>query len=176
MLTENVSPSRSNSPFPTLNTLPPVHSMIESQVILPVRPLDSKSAGEPDEHSLALLTSEMENLVIENRLSAAPPSSDLGRARDIVVKRVKAKAKAQVQVHERPGPRRRAFSQRSISTIQLPSPVSPTLRPFGSRTDVEVIDVDALPDAECRVKQEWKERGILRSETLAYLRARSKSY
>ena len=146
--------------------------MIESQVMLPVRPLGSKGSGDQDEHSLALLTREMENLVIENRLSTAPTSSNIGHARDIVVKRVKAKAKAQVQ--ERPGPRRRALSQRSISTIQLPSPVSPASRPFGICTDVEVIDVDALPDAECRPKQELKERGNLRSE--AYLRARSKSY
>jgi len=156
-----------------------LHSMIESQVILPVRPLDSKSSGDPDEHSLALLEREMENLVIENRLSAAPASSDLGQARDIVVKRVKAKAKAQAQVQERPGPRRRAFSQRSMSTIQLPSPISPAPRPFGISTNVEVIDVDALPDVECRPKQELKERGNLRSEagqSLAYLRARSKSY
>jgi DNA-binding transcriptional MocR family regulator len=150
--------------------------MIESQVILPVKPLGSKSAGDPDEHSLALLTHEMENLAIENRLSAAPASSDLGRARDVAIQRAKAKAKAQVQ--ERPGPRRRTGSQRSMSTIQIPSPISPALRPFGGGSpDVEVIDVDALPDAECRVKRELKERGSLRSEqTLAYLRARSKSY
>lgn len=164
--------------FPFLNTLPLVHSMIESQVILPVKPPGSKGAGDPDEHSLALLTREMENLVIENRLAATPASSDLGRARDIVIKRVKAKAKAQVQ--ERPGPRRRAFSQRSIGTIQLPSPVSPAPRPFGSSTGVEVIDVDALPDAECRAKQELNEQGKLRSEVgpalATYLRARSKSY
>lgn len=153
-----------------------LHSMIESQVILPVKPLGSKSAGDPDEHSLALLTHEMENLAIENRLSAAPASSDLGRARDVAIQRAKAKAKAQVQ--ERPGPRRRTGSQRSMSTIQIPSPISPALRPFGGGSpDVEVIDVDALPDAECRVKRELKERGSLRSEqTLAYLRARSKSY
>ena len=152
--------------------------MIESQMILPVKPHGSKGAGDPDEHSLALLTREMENLVIENRLAAAPASSDLGRARDIVIKRVKAKAKAQVQ--ERPGPRRRAFSQRSMSAIQLPSPVSPALRPFGSSTDVEVIDVDALSDAECQTTQEWKEQTNLRSETgpalATHLRARSKSY
>ncbi|KAH9047321.1 hypothetical protein EDB84DRAFT_510187 [Lactarius hengduanensis] len=155
-----------------------LHSMIESQVILPVKPLGSKGAGDPDEHSLALLTREMENLVIENRLAASPASSDLGRARDIVVKRVKAKALARVQ--ERPGPRRRAFSQRSMSTIQLPSPVSPVPRPFGSSTDVEVIDVDALPDAECRVKQELNQQAKLHSEAgpalTTYLRARSKSY
>lgn len=149
-----------------------IHSMIESQVILPVKPLGSKSAGDPDEHSLALLTREMENLVIENRLSAAPASSDLGRARDFAVQRVKAKAKAQVQ--ERPGPRRRTCSQRSMNTIQIPSPISPTLRPFGGSTDVEVIDVDALPDAEGRAKQELKERGSL--QTVAHIRARSKSY
>ncbi|KAI9465164.1 hypothetical protein BJY52DRAFT_1388153 [Lactarius psammicola] len=178
---KNVDRERESLPhalFLLLNTLPLVHSMIESQVILPVKPLGSKGAGDPDENSLALLTREMENLVIENRLAATPASSDLGRARDIVVKRVKAKAKAPVL--ERPGPRRRAFSQRSIGTIQLPSPVSPTPRPFGSSTGVEVIDVDALPDAECRAKQELNEQGRLRSEagpTLAtYLRARSKSY
>jgi hypothetical protein len=149
--------------------------MIESQVILPVKTPGSKSAGDPDEHSLALLTHEMENLVIENRLSAAPASSDLGRARDVAIQRAKAKVKAQVQ--ERPGPRRRTGSQRSMSTIQIPSPISPALRPFGGNTNVEVIDVDALPDAEYRAKRELKERGSLRSEqTLAYLRARSKSY
>lgn len=151
--------------------------MIESQVILPVKPLGSKSSGDPDEHSLTLLTHEMENLVIENRLSAAPASSDLGRARDIVAQHVRAKAKAQVQAQERPGPRRRTCSRRSISTIQIPSPISPALRPFSSSGDVEVIDVDALPDAECQAKQELKERGSLRSDqTLAYVRARSKSY
>ncbi|KAH9072788.1 DnaJ-domain-containing protein, partial [Lactarius deliciosus] len=69
------------------NTRPSVHSMIESQVILPVKTLGSKGVGDQDEHSLALLTREMENLVIENRLAASPASSDLGRARDIVVKR-----------------------------------------------------------------------------------------
>jgi hypothetical protein len=163
-------------PFLLLNTHPSVHTMIESQMIQHVKPHGSKGAGDPDEHSLALLTREMENLVIENRLAAAPASSDLGRARDIVIKRVKAKA----QVLERPGPRRRAFSQRSMSSIQLPSPVSPALRPFGSSTDVEVIDVDALPDAECQATQEWKEQGNLRSEAgpalATHLRARSKSY
>ncbi len=146
-------------------------------MILPVKPLSSKSAADPDEYSLALLTQEMENLVIENRLSTVPAASDLGRVRDMVIKRVKAKAKA--QVHEKPGPRRRAFSQRSIGSIQLQSQA---LRPFGDSTNVEVIDVDALPDAECRVKQEYlgrKEQRNLRSEagqTLATcLRARSKS-
>jgi len=160
-----------------LNVDRELHSMIESQVILPIKPLGSKSAGDPDDDSFALLTREMENLVIENRLSAAPASSDLGRAREIAVQRMKAKAKAQVQ--ERPDPRRRAFSQRSISTIQLPSPISTALRPFVNRTNVEVIDVDALPDTECQTKQGLKERGSLRSEagqTSAHLRARSKSY
>ena len=159
-------------------TLPSVHSMIETQVILPVKPHGSKGAGDRDELSLALLTHEMENLVIENRLATAPASSDLGRARDIVIRRVKAKAKAQVQ--ERPGPRRRALSQRSMSTIQLPSPVSPALRPFGGSAEAEVIDVDALPDAEYQATQEWKEQGNLRSEAglalATSIRARTKSY
>jgi hypothetical protein len=149
--------------------------MVETQM-LSVKPLGSKRAGDPDEHTMELLTREMEHLVIENRLATVPAVSDLGRARSNVVKRVKA------QAEERPHLRRRTLSQRSIGSGQLPSPVSPALKPFGNSQEVDVIDVDALPDEESQLKQQRViriERESLRSEAgptfATYLRARSKS-
>ena len=50
--------------------------MIESQAMLSVNLLGSKSAGDLDEHSLALLTCEMENLVLRITSSAAAASSN----------------------------------------------------------------------------------------------------
>jgi hypothetical protein len=145
--------------------------------MLSLKPLGSKRAGDPDEDTLELLTHEMEHLVIENRLAAAPATSDLGRARSMVVARVRS------QALERPMPRRRTSSQRSVGSGQLPSPISPELKPFGSSEYVEVIDVDALPDEESRTK---RQRGIVKEQgsylrleagpTFAtYIRARSKS-
>ncbi|KAI0300441.1 hypothetical protein B0F90DRAFT_1817509 [Multifurca ochricompacta] len=152
-----------------------LHNLIDTHM-LSVKQPGSRRAGDPDERTLEHLTHEMENLVIENRLAAAPAVSDLGRARSNVVQRLKA------QTQEQPGPRRRT-SQRSIGLSQLPSPVSPTLRPFGNNRDIEVIDVDALQDAEPQPTQQlavMKEHGNLRSEAgsgfATYTRARSKSY
>ncbi|KAH9966286.1 hypothetical protein BJV74DRAFT_286356 [Russula compacta] len=151
-----------------------LHNMVEMQM-LSVKPPGSKRAEDPDEHTLELLTHEMEHLVIENHLAVVPPISDLARARSNVVKRVKA------QAQERPRLRRRTLSQRSTGLDQLPSPVSPALRPSRNNADVEVIDVDALPDEGSQrkerglmIKQEksWSEAG----PTFAtYIRARSKS-
>ncbi|KAI0292818.1 hypothetical protein BC826DRAFT_969484 [Russula brevipes] len=152
-----------------------LHTMVETQM-LSVKPLGSKRAGDPDEHTMELLTREMEHLVIENRLTTVPAMSDLGRARSNVVKRVKA------QAEERPHLRRRTLSQRSIGSGQLPSPVSPALKPFGNSQEVDVIDVDALPDEESQLKQQRViriERESLRPEAgptfATHLRARSKS-
>jgi len=153
-----------------------LHNIVEMQM-LSLKPLGSKRAGDPDEHTLELLTCEMEHLVIENRLAAASAMSDLGRARSMVVARVRS------QALERPRPRSRTSSQRSIGSGQLPSPVSPELKPYGSSVDVEVIDVDALPDEESQTKQR---RGIVKrqgncsrleaeSTFATYIRARSKS-
>jgi hypothetical protein len=144
--------------------------------MLSVKPFGSKRAEDPNEHTLELLTHEMERLVIENRLAAVPAMSDLGRARSIVVKRVKA------QAEEKPCLRRRTLSQRSIGSDQLPSPISPALKPFEGNSEVEVIDVDALPDENSQSKQ-WRAMGSkqenLRLESgptfAAYMRARSRS-
>jgi len=65
--------------------------MVETQM-LSVNPLGSKRTADPDEHTLELLTREMEHLVIENRLASVPTISDLGRARNNVVKHVKAQS------------------------------------------------------------------------------------
>lgn len=148
--------------------------MVEMQM-LSVKPSGSKRAEDPDEHTLELLTHEMEHLVIENRLAVVPPISDLGRARSNVIKRVKA------QAQEKPRLRRRTLSQRSTGLGQLPSPVSPASRPSRNNSDVEVIDVDALPDEGSQPKERglmveqeksWSEAG----PTFAtYIRARSKS-
>lgn len=144
--------------------------------MLSVKPFGSKRAEDPDEHTLELLTHEMERLVIENRLAAVPAMSDLGRARSNVVKCVKALAQ------EKPRLRRRTLSQRSIGSGQLPSPVSPALKPLESNSEVEVIDVDALPDGNSQSKP-WRAIGSkqesLRLESgptfAAYIRARSRS-
>jgi hypothetical protein len=166
-LTESVSPLL---PFHLpcfLTTIIPsvVHGMVETQ-ILSVNPLGSKRTADPDEHTLELLTREMEHLVIENRLATVPIMSDLGRARSNVVKHVKA------QAQEKPRLSRRTLSQRSIGSGQLPSPVSPALKPFGGNSEVEVIDVDALP--ERRVVGSEQEKSRLEAG-LTYIRARSKS-
>jgi hypothetical protein len=117
--------------------------------MLSVKPVDSsKHTGDLDEHTLELLTREMEHLVIENRLAVAPAMSDLGRTRSMAVKRVRYEAP-----QERLGPRRRTLSQRSTGVSQLPSPVSPQLKANGSSLDVEVIDVDALPDEDVQAKR-----------------------
>ena len=157
------------------NVLPIVQNMVEMQM-LSVKPLGSKRSEDPDEHTLELLTREMEHLVIENRLAAVPVMSDLGRARSNVIKRVKA------QAQEKPRLRRRTLSQRSIGSGQLPSPVSPTLKPHGIDGEVEVIDVDALPDEGSQHKQRRvirTEQESLRSEVgttfATCMRARSKS-
>jgi len=150
-----------------------LQNIVEMQM-LAVKPPGSKRSEDPDEHTLELLTREMEHLVIENRLAAVPPTSDLGRARSNVIRRVKA------QAQERPRLRRRTLSQRSTGSGQLPSPVSPTLKPHG--ISGEVIDVDALPDEGSQPKQ-WRvtrtEQESLRSEVgrtfATYIRARSKS-
>ena len=145
-----------------------------------VKHFGSKSAGGPEEHTLELLTHEMERLVIENRLAAFPATSDLGRARSNVVKRVKA------QAQEKPRLRRRTLSQRSIGAgagaSQLPSPVSPALKPFESNSEVEVIDVDALPNENSQLKLRrviGSKQENLRLESgptfATYIRARSRS-
>lgn len=148
--------------------------MVETQM-LSVNPLGSKRAADPDEHTLELLTREMEHLVIENRLAAMPTMSDLARARSNVVKHMKA------QAQEKPRVSRRTLSQRSTGSGQLPSPVSPALKPFGGNSEVDVIDVDALPDGalpiQRRVVGSKQEKSQLESgPTLeTYIRARSKS-
>jgi hypothetical protein len=140
-----------------------------------VNPLGSKRTADPDEHTLELLTREMEHLVIENRLAAVPTMSDLGRARGNVVKHVKA------QADEKPCLNRRTLSQRSIGSGQLPSPISPALKPFGGDSEVEAIDVDALPDdtlpIQRRVVRSEQEKLRLESGPMivTYIRARSKS-
>ena len=145
--------------------------MVDTQM-LSVNPIGSKRTSDPDEHTLELLTREMEHLAIENRLAAVPIMSDLGRARSNVVKHVKA------QAQEKPRLSRRTLSQRSIGSGQLPSPVSPALKPFGGNSEVEVIDVDALPDGtlptQRRVVGSEQEKSRLESG-LTYIRARSKS-
>ncbi|KAI9511462.1 DnaJ-domain-containing protein [Russula earlei] len=154
-----------------------LQNMIDMQM-LSVKPLGSKRTDDPDEHTLELLTREMEHLVIENRLTAIPAVSDLGRARSNVLKRVKA------QLQDRPHLRKRTLSQsqRSIVPGQLPSPISPLLKRFGGSAGVEVIDVDALPDEKSQPKQRRMamiELETLRSEAgptfATCLRARSKS-
>jgi len=152
-----------------------LHSMVEIQM-LSVKPFGSKRAGDPDEHTLELLTHEMERLVIEKRLATVPAMSDLGRARSNVVKRVKA------QAQEKPLLSRRTLSQRSVGSGQLPSPVSPTLKPLENNPEVEVIDVDALPDDSSQSKLRRmigsKQDGLqLESGPtfVAYMRARSRS-
>src|SRR5579863_1148434 len=157
------------------NALPVVQNIVEMQM-LSVKSPGSKRSEDPDEHTLELLTREMEHLVIENRLAAVPAMSDLGRARSNVIKRVKA------QAQEKPRLRRRTLSQRSIGSGQLPSPVSPTLKPHGISGEVEVIDVDALPDEGLQPRQRGvmrMEQENLRSESgpifATYIRARSKS-
>jgi hypothetical protein len=148
--------------------------MVETQM-LSVNPLGSKRTADPDEHTLELLTREMEHLVIENRLAAVPTMSDLGRARSNVVKHVKA------QAQEKPRLSRRTLSQRSTGSSQLPSPVSPALKPFGGNSEVDVIDVDALPDdtlpIQRRVVGSEQEKSRLESGPtfMTYIRARSKS-
>jgi hypothetical protein len=148
--------------------------------MLSVKPVDSsKRTSDQDEHTLELLTREMEHLVIENGLAIAPATSDLGRARSLVVKRVRDEPP-----QERPGPRRRTLSQRSIGASQLPSPVSPQLKAYGRRLDVEVIDVDALPDEDVQAKWQPMIRKGWGNNTSrleaswtfpTYIRARSKS-
>jgi len=152
-----------------------LQNMVDMQMFS-VKPLGSKRSEDPDEHTLELLTREMEHLVIENRLAAVPAMSDLGRARSTVIKRVKA------QAQERPRLRRRTLSHRSTGSGQLPSPVSPPLKPHRISGEVEVIDVDALPDEGSQTKHRpviRMERESLRSETgstfATYIRARSKS-
>lgn len=143
--------------------------------MLSVNPLGSKRTADPDEHTLELLTREMEHLVIENRLAAMPTMSDLGRARSNVVKHVKA------QAQEKPRLSRRTLSQRSIGSGQLPSPISPALKPFGGDSEVEAIDVDALPDDTLPIQRQavGSEQAKLRLESgptfMTYIRARSKS-
>jgi len=152
-----------------------LQNMVEMQM-LSVKSLGSKRSEDPDEHTLELLTREMEHLVIENRLAAVPAMSDLGRARSNVIKRAKA------QAQEEPRLRKRTLSQRSIGSGQLPSPVSPSLKPHGINDEVEVIDVDALPDEGSQQKQ-WRvirmEQESMRSEAgptfATCIRARSKS-
>lgn len=149
--------------------------MVEIQMFS-VKPFGSKRAGDPDEHTLELLTHEMERLVIENRLATVPAMSDLGRARSNVVKRVKA------QAQEKPLLSRRTLSQRSVGSGQLPSPVSPTLKPLENNSEVEVIDVDALPDDSSQSKLRrmvGNKQDSLQLESgptfVAYMRARSRS-
>jgi hypothetical protein len=140
-----------------------------------VNPLGSKRTADPEEHTLELLTREMEHLVIENRLAAVPTMSDLGRARSNVVKHVKA------QAQEKPRLSRRTLSQRSTGSGQLPSPVSPALTPFGGDSEVEAIDVDALPDDTLPIQrqvvgsEQVKSRLESASTFVTYIRARSKS-
>ena len=162
-------------PIPYPNMPPVVQNMVEMQM-LSVKPLGSKRSEDPDEHTLELLTREMEHLVIENRLAAVPAMSDLGQARSTVIRRVKA------QAQERPRLRRRTLSHRSTGSGQLPSPVSPPLKPHGMSGEVEVIDVDALPDEGSQSRQRGvirMEQESLRSESgptfATYIRARSKS-
>ena len=151
-----------------------VHSMVETQMFS-VNPLGSKRTADPDEHTLELLTREMEHLVIENRLATVPTMSDLGRARSNVIKHVKA------QAQEKPRLSRRTLSQRSIGSGQLPSPVSPALKPFGGNSEVEAIDVDALPDDTLPIErqvvgsEQVKSRLESGSMFVTYIRARSKS-
>ena len=149
--------------------------MVEVQM-LSVKPFGSKRAGDPDEHTLELLTHEMERLVIESRLAAVPAMSDLGRARSNVVKRVKA------QAQEKPRLSRRTLSQRSLGSGQLPSPVSPALKPLENNSEAEVIDVDALPDENSQSKLRrliGSKQDNLQLESgptfVAYMRARSRS-
>lgn len=143
--------------------------------MISVNPVGSKRTADPDEHTLELLTREMEHLVIENRLATVPTMSDLGRARSNVVKHVKA------QAQEKPRLSRRTLSQRSIGSGQLPSPISPALKPFGGNSEVDVIDVDALPDntlpIQQRVVESEQEKSQLESGPtfMTYIRARSKS-
>ncbi|KAH9965409.1 hypothetical protein BC827DRAFT_1265414 [Russula dissimulans] len=152
-----------------------LHNMIEMEM-LSVKPPGSKRADDPDEHALELLTREMEHLVIENRLAAVPAGSDLGRARSTVLKRVRT------QVQERSHHlRKRTLSQRSTGLGQLPSPVSPTLKPLGSRRDIEVIDVDAFADEKSRqrrmaVTEQESFSSDAGSRFAVYSRARSNSY
>ncbi|KAI0279093.1 hypothetical protein BGY98DRAFT_1096332 [Russula aff. rugulosa BPL654] len=151
-----------------------LHGMVETQMFS-VNPLGSKRTADPDEHTLELLTREMEHLVIENRLATVPTMSDLGRARSNVVKHVKA------QAQEKPRLSRRTLSQRSIGSGQLPSPVSPALKPFGGNSEVEAIDVDALPDDTLPIErqvvgsEQVKSRLESGSMFVTYIRARSKS-
>src|SRR6266403_1686614 len=173
---ERKSVSTLSSPFLSKKTSSIVHGIVETQM-LSVKPLGSKRTADPDEHTLELLTREMEHLVIENRLTAVPAISDLGRARSNVVKRVKA------QAQEKPRLSRRTLSQsqRSIGSGQLPSPVSPVLKPFGGDSEVEVIDVDALTGGDSRPIQRRvigskQESPRLESGPMfvTYIRARSK--
>jgi hypothetical protein len=174
-LTESVRLALHSSYFIILTLTCVVQNMVEMQM-LSMKSLGSKRSEDPDEHTLELLTCEMEHLVIENRLAAVPGMSDLGRARSTVIRRVKA------QAQERPRLRRRTLSHRSTGSGQLPSPVSPLLTPQGLSGEVEVIDVDALSDEGSQTKQ-WPlirmERESLRSEAgptfATYIRARSQS-
>ena len=75
--------------------------------------------------------------------------SGLGRARGNVVKRVRSQAQEELLLG------RRTLSQRSMGLGQPLSPVSPALKPVENNAEVEVIDVDALPDDNSQSKT-WR--------------------
>ena len=108
--------------------------MIELQAILSMNLLGSKSAGDLDEHSLALLTCEMENLVLRIASFAAATSSDPRRTRGVVIQRLKANLKTTHKSRSNQGHSGVRF--RNAVQSQLPSLVSPTLRPFGGSAGV----------------------------------------
>ncbi|KAI0067585.1 chaperone J-domain-containing protein [Artomyces pyxidatus] len=137
------------------------------------QPATTSTTGIDDE-TLARLTQEMENLIIEGRL--ATEGGELARVRNEVLQRAGTALKK---------PWRRRLVTRVASEPQLPSPVSPARKAFNSRA--EPIDVDALDETGTKVQREFLGEEVVNQmwvpRTTAglgkalgkYVRARSKS-
>ena len=130
---------------------------------------------ESDEETMNILAEEMENLIIESKLSQQ--DGEVARERAEVVQHFQAELKL---------PWRRRTSSSSRHKVDVP--LSPL---HGSSLDAEVIDVDAEPDSLESNKDNWrrtkgawapirnvsKQKGeFVGVQSVGNSRARSKSY
>ena len=115
---------------------------------------------------------KMKHLIIKNCLTTMPTMFNLGHVQSNVVKHMK------VQAQEKPHLSWCILSQRSIGFGQLPLLVSLVLKPFGGNSEIEAINVDALPDDTLPIEwyivgsEQVKESG---SMFMAYICVQSKS-
>ena len=124
-----------------------VHGILQTDIetIRPVILPEAQQANVPietDEGTMNILTDEMENLIIESKLSQQ--DGEVARERAEVVQCFQAELKL---------PWRRRTSSSLRHKVDVPLSSSPL---HGSSLDAEVIDVDAEPDSLESNKDNWR--------------------